>query len=452
MRIGTQSSQRTGTTLILCALMLFVIFAVAALVIDMGFVRLTHREMQTATDSAAREGLRYRDTVPAWLQDLKNTNADLFAQMQAKNIDPATSAPDEVRRFMATNQVNETYQDLTDPVTGKVTQFGAGPEFQVSGGTGAGYAEQTIAIPGIDPATGGAVPIGVTAYKPRLQLNKGNAQEGDLRSGNFSAVPISPDVEQADYSRSDFSQPPTGTLPDAFLIRLRRTNDPRGNQRVPLDNEPDISTTGNALPLLFGQATLIHAADPNAYSYRRDGVSVRGTSIAQGRPALAVGKAVSADTATNDPGMAGAATFSISLTTWKGAATFTVKDVASFTPPRASGMVMAGDTLIALSAQPGALPPPAANQVYVPLIDATTGLVAGFGYVTSDGVTLTKVVPRIASENATASTSVFIKNPNDQSIPDLNNPTVSSVLTTLLSTTNTGANQMTFLLAPALVR
>ncbi|MCA9204580.1 MAG: Tad domain-containing protein, partial [Planctomycetales bacterium] len=40
------------------AMMLFGIMALAALVIDIGFARLTQRQMQTAADSAAIEGLR----------------------------------------------------------------------------------------------------------------------------------------------------------------------------------------------------------------------------------------------------------------------------------------------------------------------------------------------------------------------------------------------------------
>lgn len=49
---------RRGYTLVFFAMMLFGIMAMAALVIDIGFARLTQRQMQIAADSAAVEGLR----------------------------------------------------------------------------------------------------------------------------------------------------------------------------------------------------------------------------------------------------------------------------------------------------------------------------------------------------------------------------------------------------------
>ena len=42
-------------------MMFFGLMGLAALVIDMGFARLAQRQMQTAVDSAALEGLRWRD-------------------------------------------------------------------------------------------------------------------------------------------------------------------------------------------------------------------------------------------------------------------------------------------------------------------------------------------------------------------------------------------------------
>src|SRR5918995_462469 len=57
-------SQRAGFTLVYVVLMLFGLLALAALVIDVGFARLTQRQMQTATDTAALEALRFRDEYP----------------------------------------------------------------------------------------------------------------------------------------------------------------------------------------------------------------------------------------------------------------------------------------------------------------------------------------------------------------------------------------------------
>ena len=56
--------KRDGYVLVLVVMLLFGIFAMAALVIDIGFARHAQRQMQTAVDSAALEGLRFRDQVP----------------------------------------------------------------------------------------------------------------------------------------------------------------------------------------------------------------------------------------------------------------------------------------------------------------------------------------------------------------------------------------------------
>ena len=50
--------RRNGYVLVLVAMLLFGLFAMAALVIDLGFARLAQRQMQSAADSAALEGLR----------------------------------------------------------------------------------------------------------------------------------------------------------------------------------------------------------------------------------------------------------------------------------------------------------------------------------------------------------------------------------------------------------
>jgi uncharacterized membrane protein len=59
-----RSRKRRGYTLVFFAMFLFGFMALAALVIDIGFARLTQRQMQTAVDAAALEGLRFRDEVP----------------------------------------------------------------------------------------------------------------------------------------------------------------------------------------------------------------------------------------------------------------------------------------------------------------------------------------------------------------------------------------------------
>lgn len=61
MRAASRSRRRhRGYALVFFALMLFAIFAMAALVIDIGFRRLAYRQLQTAAQSASLEGLRGR--------------------------------------------------------------------------------------------------------------------------------------------------------------------------------------------------------------------------------------------------------------------------------------------------------------------------------------------------------------------------------------------------------
>src|SRR5207302_2017045 len=98
MRISNDRARRAGNVLLLCALMLFVVFAVAALVIDLGLARITHRQMQGASDAAAREGVRYQDEIPAWVLD---PNSQAFQDLQKEGIDPANPTNrDQVRRWL----------------------------------------------------------------------------------------------------------------------------------------------------------------------------------------------------------------------------------------------------------------------------------------------------------------------------------------------------------------
>ena len=59
-----KAADRAGYALVLFVMIFFGLMGLAALVIDMGFARLAQRQMQTAVDSAALEGLRWRDVPP----------------------------------------------------------------------------------------------------------------------------------------------------------------------------------------------------------------------------------------------------------------------------------------------------------------------------------------------------------------------------------------------------
>jgi hypothetical protein len=337
MRISNRQQRRDGNVLVLFALLLFVIFAVGALTIDMGLARLSQRQMQGATDAAALEGLRYRDEVPAWLAD---PNSATFQHLQQEiGVDPSDQANrDQVRRWMARNQVNLTFTNGVDPATGDPVQYGAGPDFQLSGGVGEGNALQTLHMPQAGD---------ITVYKPNVQLNNNNAQAGDLVAGNFD--PTMSAKEDANYNRLDFPPLSAGDSLTAtsFLVRLRRTQDTQGNDRNSLDNQPNISTTGKALPLLFGQGSLIAGGDPTVgYSPRHHGITVRGTAIAKTQPARSVGAAYPATlfsaAVPNFQGMRGAAPFALDVTTWNATTVGTALAVTT----NAAGQLLVGATPI----------------------------------------------------------------------------------------------------------
>ncbi len=259
-------------------LIVFGIFAVLTLVIDMGLVTLTRVQMQNAADSAALEGVRQRDAVPD----------DGYAS-------------DCVRRINARNLVGWTFDDDLDVLTGDPRQFGAGPIIDFTPGVGDLDGLRTMSLPDVH------------VYKPDLQFNQAaNAPEGDLVSGTFTYTASPLGQEASDYNRADFAPTPAAPAPgasslrecpdevpdpwpapasgspalgdDAFLVRLRRTNDPGG-----LDETATVSSRGPTLPLLFGRGALLGAEPGGTYSVRRDGITVRAAAIAQARPALRVG-------------------------------------------------------------------------------------------------------------------------------------------------------------------
>ncbi len=288
--------------LVQLALVVFVLFGVAALTIDLGFVRLSQSQMQTAADAAALEGLRQRD--------IAVTDEATGDQVN----DPF--AADCIRRASAHRLVRAVFAD------DGTNQFGAGPIIDLTDGVGTLHALQTISA--ADPGV----------YDPDLQLNQRNRVDGDMVSGEFcySADPSHSESANYDtpqmicsavqrgagrYARNDFnpsSAPPdppaslecpapddpprerwpvpgTGSLRgddhSAFLVRLRRSNE---LGEFPGQTDTGVATSGPTVPLLFGRATAIAGDGPDGqYSVRRDGFTVRATAIAEVRPALRVG-------------------------------------------------------------------------------------------------------------------------------------------------------------------
>ncbi len=134
--LRTNRSHRAGYTLVFFAMLMFALMGLAALVIDVGFARLTQRQMQTAVDSAAVEGLRG-----------KGTRSGADRQKAAR----------EIAGWHFDDDLDAAFDDgAFDTGSG---QFGAGPVVDFTGGAGdpALVASQTMSV---DPAS----PV----YKPEF--------------------------------------------------------------------------------------------------------------------------------------------------------------------------------------------------------------------------------------------------------------------------------------------
>ena len=247
--------------LVQLAMISLALCAMLSLIVDIGYARLTQGQMQNAVDAAAIEGLRKRD-----------------------------AGTDAARRTAASNFVSYTFDDDLDPTDGDDYNFGAGPIIDLTDGIGTLHGAQVATIPDVH------------VYKPTLQANLGNETAGDMVAGRFcyngdpaaSEGSVYADNEtvcgqaqlgDGSYARNDFN--PGGANANAFLVRMRRSND-YADQDQQIDE--DIGSSGPSLPLTFGKATTIFSDDPaGGYSVRRDGLTVRATAIAATRPVLHLG-------------------------------------------------------------------------------------------------------------------------------------------------------------------
>jgi len=220
--------------LVQAALLLFGICAVAALTLDLGYATLARVQMQNAADSAAIEGLRFRDALP-----------------------------DAQRRAKASEMAEWIFDDDFD-LSSDAKQLGAGPVVGLSAGQSDLNAFQTVQSIGV--------------YKPALKPNLANEIDGDIVAGTFT--PGVSGTEESDYTRLDFT-PPGDT---ALLVRLRRSNEAFGAGDASRSNGPSI-------PFLLGRGSTMQASQ-NGYSPRIDGLTVRATAIADARPARSVGNPI----------------------------------------------------------------------------------------------------------------------------------------------------------------
>lgn len=290
------------------ALLVFALSGLLALVVDIGYARVSQHQMQNAADMAAIEGLRKRD---------------VGVRNGAGVVVNDAFASDCLRRASASRVVGWSFDDDFDRAGGDAGfQFGAGPVIDMTDGVTTVHALQTIDYEGLH------------VYKPDLQLNQDNEVDGDMVSGRFcynadpaasegithasqDVVCTEPQRGTSAFARNDFNPSATSPAPpiglrecpavdedipnpwplpgsgslsgvdnSAFLVRLRRSND-FGSSGL----ESGIGSSGPPLPLTFGKGTTIHGDDPSStYSVRRDGFEVRATAIAAIRPAMHVGR------------------------------------------------------------------------------------------------------------------------------------------------------------------
>ena len=275
--------QRRGYVLVWFAIFLFVALALAALVVDGGLALLTRRQMQTAANCGALEGVR-----------------------RPLAMDDAT------HRASVTRVVGWVFDDNLDASDGDTVGFGAGPDFGYSGG---------IELPGTEYRASPTIVIGVQpVHKPSLATNASNHAAGDLVRGDYDVVQPrhreGVDVGSAEYpyDREDFV---ANTAGDAFLVRLRRTGE--SFTGLP-DSGVGIATTGNRVPFLFGR---VPAGGPEWLDQRSRGIAVRATAIARRVPALAVGPAIPAAVYSGGgtfPEVIGRAPFAVAQANWNAAA------------------------------------------------------------------------------------------------------------------------------------
>lgn len=237
----------------------------AAVLVDLGLSRITQASMQTAADSAALEGLRWRDM-----------GAPTTGDCGAEDLDCRRRA--HVSRFVPD-------QMFAPSGAGDTARLGAGPVVSLSGGSGG----ELNAFQTLDPGRS-------STYVPTLERNAGDAPAGDQVAGRY--VADASHAEGNDYARPDFT--PGGSSPPSFLVRLRRSRE---------EAVPGVVSSGPTLPFLFGRPGVARV-EGEGYNPRVDGITVRATAIADARCAQSVGARVLA------PPLVGHTGFAIDLGAW----------------------------------------------------------------------------------------------------------------------------------------
>lgn len=272
---------RRGAALVLFVVLVFAFFAIAGVAIDVGIASLTQQQMQVAVDPAAMEGIRLRDfNEYQFSSDVRRRPkvSILVRQVFDDDLHPTLGIP----AYGTTAAVPPDDPDRL--------QLGAGPMLRIAGqvagdGPGAIPTGGVIEIESSSPT----IPTNRVWDDPILQENTlpggavGNFTHGDMVSGTFDAN--SPANEDDHYVRTDFRPGPQNGSEKwealGFLVRMRRTSGANT-----LDASPGKASHGPTLSFLWALGSLMHKDPTETWNPRTDGLTVRATAIAVGRPAL----------------------------------------------------------------------------------------------------------------------------------------------------------------------
>jgi len=376
--------------MVLFAMLLFGLFAMATLVIDLGVVRVTQRQMQTAADSAALEGLRFRDPPvrsTGGTDDPETpgggggtTPTDPPDDGGGSGGFPGNANPPPFGGGTGPGNANPPFWSGTGPGNANPPPFGDGgfpgnanpPPFQ---GPGSGDDEEDPGDGGGDPPpeitpgeqeerrrqaasdmvawmygestfAAGATPTNFGASR-MLEFSGGvgdpNFYASQLMTINETAyLPIGDDA-----LRLNLENAPDGDLyapePDRFEVKLRRTGESVDeNQR----------SAGPRIPFMFGRGTMLND-DNGSRQPINYGIAVEATGKAKAVPAVAVGRSVI------EPYKPGGLNVAISVANWMNPGDVLTGSYRTKEPVRYVGQAVAKD-----------------NEA-----DETTKIKSGYGYV-----------------------------------------------------------------------
>jgi len=371
------------------------------LIVHLGMVTLTRRQMQTAVNSAAIEGLRGRDELP-----------------------------ETQRRERVRDLVSAVFDDNLNSDGGDALRLGAGPVI--------GFDDEPsdISLPGTDFKAARTIKSeNISVYDPDLKLNTADGRHGDMLNGQY--IRDGRHQENNEYYRGDFLLPgddashpysmyfpldhgeyDSGIGDDAFLVRLRRTDNPDS-----LDKVSDVSSSDDTIPFLFGRGPY---GGTDFLDRRERGTIVRATAIAQAQPVITVGVPKPSDNLNE-----GLALFEIDLASWEALANdspVSVSLVAGVEVLITGGLngrlierevTTLGDETNAINTTPADLEIGETRVVAITsTVDGHDHIVVGFGLAEMNGspmsYTITRLPSAIVFRNAVASFGKPVSGP----VPD----------------------------------